>query len=192
MTCAWAWTAPRLAGLVAHGRRIALVGTVAGRTDLYLLDLAPDGGSELVAASARAPTAAGPDPLAKDDDDAGDELGPRLVAWMGGASPSPTTPWRRCATSSPSRRTGGARWTGPASTTATRPEPLPHPQASRLVLLDVADGRRVELAAPVGSWREPACTAYGELCVVADGDGAENLACLTLDAAGRAPPTAAG
>ncbi|MBK6900313.1 MAG: PD40 domain-containing protein [bacterium] len=165
------------------GRRIALVGTVAGRTDLYLLDLAPDGGPEPVAASARAPTAAGP-VLLRVTDDAGDESGPawspdgRRLAFA--HNPVAEVRYQFTVAADGRRTLDWARFDD--GDAAVQPG---HRQASRLVLLDVADGRRVELAAPVGSWREPAWTADGELCVVADGDGAENLACLTLDAAGE-------
>ena len=157
------------------GRRIALVGTVAGRTDLYLLDLAPGGGPE--------PSAAGP-VLQRVTDDAGDESGPawspdgRRLAFA--HNPVAEVRYQFTVAADGRRTLDWARFDD--GDAAVQPG---HRQASRLVLLDVVDGRRVELAAPVGSWREPAWIADGELCVVADGDGAENLACLTLDAAGE-------
>ncbi|MBK7703163.1 MAG: PD40 domain-containing protein [bacterium] len=166
------------------GRRIALVGTVAGRTDLYLLDLAPDGGDVPAAASARAP-AAGGTALLRLTDDAGDESGP---AWSPDGSrlafahnPVAEVRYQFTVGADGERRLDWARFDD--GDAAVQPG---HRQASRLVLLDVFADRRVELAAPAGSWREPVWIADGELCVVADGDGAENLARLQLDTAGEA------
>ncbi|MDO9694590.1 MAG: BamA/TamA family outer membrane protein [Candidatus Latescibacteria bacterium] len=165
------------------GRWIALVGTVAGRTDLYLLDLAPDAGDVPAAASARAP-AAGGTALLRMTDDAGDESGP---AWSPDGSrlafahnPVAEVRYQFTVGADGERRLDWARFDD--GDAAVQPG---HRQTSRLVLLDVFADRRVELAAPAGSWREPAWITDSELCVVADGDGAENLARLQLDAAGE-------
>ncbi len=162
------------------GRRIALVGTVAGRTDLYLLDLEPGGGQAPVLASAVAPTAAGP-VLLRVTDDAGDESGPawspdgRRLAFA--HNPVAEVRYQFSVAADGQRTLDWARFDD--GDAAVQPG---HRQASRLVLLDVFTGDRRELTAPAGSWREPVWITDGELCVVADGDGAENLARLTLSA----------
>ncbi|MHB8079180.1 MAG: BamA/TamA family outer membrane protein [Candidatus Krumholzibacteriia bacterium] len=159
------------------GRRLALVGTRRGRTDLWLLDLAPD---LPACAGAAGPATALADGLrlTRLTDDIGDEGAP---AW----SPD----GRRLAFAFNPRAeldfefetdAGGRRrllW--------ARPRDAEGPHGGSLVLLDPATGERSTLWPAAGGRRDPAWIDARTLCVVDESDGIANLALVTLDDSGR-------
>ena len=160
------------------GRRLALVGTLNGRTDLYVVDL--DGASELDALEVR-PLADGAR-LLRLTDDAGDESAPawspdgRTLAFV--HNPRAEALYEFAVDPEGGRRLLWARFSDGDAALAPG-----HEQDADLVLLDPADGTRRILRPETGAWRDPVWTGPRELCVVADGGGADNLARLHLDAA---------
>lgn len=160
------------------GRRIALVGTLAGRTDLYVVDLEGVGDATALSSRALADGAR----LLRLTDDAGDESGPawspdgRTLAFA--HNPRAEMLYEFEVGADGARRLLWARFSDGDDAVAAG-----HEQATDLVLLDPATGERRALRPPVGSWRDPVWTGPRDLCVVADGDGADNLALLHLDAA---------
>jgi len=151
------------------GRTIAVVGTVLGRTDLYLLDI----DAETVE-------------LRRLTDDAGDEETP---AWSpDGAqlafvhNPRGEVLYEFEEEADGSRRLLWARFAD-----ADEALLVGHAQSRDLVLLDLVTSARRTLRPGAGEWRDPVWINDKELCVVDTGNGVANLARLILGVEG-APP----
>lgn len=159
------------------GRRIALVGTRFGRTDLYLLDLAGDGGAEL--AGAVGPPRPLPDggALIRLTDDIGDE-GPPAWSPDGGRLAFVFDPRAEIDYEFALDERGRRRllW--------ARPRDAGAPGGGRLVILTPATGERRLPGGEQGGYRDPVWVGPGALCVVDERTGIANLALVELDSAG--------
>lgn len=160
------------------GRWIALVGTIVGRTDLYLLDLRHgEAGGPVRPVDVRVLDDGAA--LLRISDDAGDEAAP---AWSpDGAllalthNPSAEVVYEFEIDADGQRRLRWARYRGGDGAIAAG-----HEQPSDLVLLDPFGGGRRDFRPETGSWRDPVWTGEQSLCVVADESGIDNLADLRL------------
>ncbi len=160
---------------------VALVGTRFGRTDLYLLD--PEGGDLAGYRLSGAPeTLPGGATLGRLTDDVGDESDP---AWSPDGArlaftfdPRAELDFEFEVGPDGARRLVWARFRDREGDGEASPRSL--------VLLDVADGVRRDLASGDGRWREAVWTGPRSLVVVDDRSGIDNLAQLRLDPAGAA------
>jgi Tol biopolymer transport system component len=160
------------------GRRLALVGTLHGRTDLWLLDLEP-GLPTCGGADGPAITLADGLRLTRLTDDVGDEGTP---AW----SPD----GRRLAFAfNPRAELDFAFETGADGQRRllwARPRDADGADDASLVLLDPATGERSTLRAAAGGRSDPVWIDERTLCVVDESEGIANLSLVTLDDSGRA------
>jgi Tol biopolymer transport system component len=144
------------------GQTIALVGTVLGRTDLYLIDLQSDEPE-----------------IRRLTDDAGDEEMPawspdgRTLAFVHNPRADVLYEFEEFANGT--RRLLWARFSSGDDALS-----VGHAQHRELVLLDVEAGTRQVLQPEQGEWRDPVWVTDRELCVVDTGNGVANLASLTL------------
>ena len=162
------------------GRRLALVGSRLGRTDLYLVTL--PGGAPLPGARRVRELGDGA-VLWRVTDTPADAADPawspdgRWLLWREDPRMDVAFEFRE---RDGERRLVEARFVQPDSCLADDPAP------GRLVVLDTADGRRHVLAGTGGDWRDPVWTGPRSLLVVTGGDVPANLVAAELDsAAGR-------
>ncbi len=159
------------------GRWLALVGTVAGRTDLYLLDFVGGDGGPARFLSSRGLD--GGVRIMRITDDVGDEASP---AWSPDGStlafahnPRAEVIYEFEVDEDGARRLLWARYNDGDGAVAAG-----HEQPADLVLLNPFTGTRHALAPAAGAWRDPVWIGDRDLCVVADGNGVDNLALLQL------------